>query len=163
MPRLWECGYPSQGCSSWGVSWGRVGKLKGNKLSGGGREETQAGEALRLLRSSSECRGWCRETQVRLRIINVRRGSASLGHLLESFGWGQNFANLNFWAFRRAGSHLLHTTGASGASSLGEGTGCCCLCCSGTVPVQGPRAEQEHSAHVGGLKDTPKARNNVRM
>lgn len=111
MPRLWECGYPSQGCSSWGVSWGRVGKLKGNKLSGGGREETQAGEALRLLRSSSECRGWCRETQVRLRIINVRRGSASLDHLLESFGWGQNFANLNFWAFRRAGSHLLHKTG----------------------------------------------------
>lgn len=107
LPRLWECGFPWQGCFSWGVSWVCGGKLKGNKLSGGGRGETQAGEALRLLRSSSQQRGWCGETRVRLRIINVRRGSAPLGHLLESFDWGQNFVNPNCWAFRRAGSHLL--------------------------------------------------------
>lgn len=136
-PGCWECGYPCQGCSSWGVSRGCVGKLKGSKLSGGGREESQAGEALRLLRSSSEQRGWCEETRVRLGIINVRRGSAPLGHLLESFDCGQNFANLNCWAFRRAGCHLLPRTRASGSPSLGEGTRCHCLCCSGTVPVQG--------------------------
>lgn len=34
----------------------------------------------------------------------MRRGSAPLGHLLESFDCGQNFANLNYWAFRRTGS-----------------------------------------------------------
>lgn len=96
-----------------------VGKLKENKLSEGGREETQTGGALRLLRSSSEQRGWCGETQVRLRIINVRRGSAPLGHLLESFDWGQKFANPNCWAFRRAGSHLLPRLGPSGAPHLG--------------------------------------------
>lgn len=103
-PGWWECGYPCQGCSSWAVSRGCVGKLKGNEMSEGGREQSQAGEALRLLRSSSERRGWCEETRVRLRIINVRRGSAPLGHLLESFDCGQNFANLNCWAFRRTGS-----------------------------------------------------------
>lgn len=94
----------------------------------------------------------------------MRRGSAPLGQLLESFGWCQKFASPNCQACRRAGGYLspeerclVPPPWAKGLGAITSAFAAQGLCLCGV-----PELEQERFDCGGRLKDVFKAINNAR-